>query len=60
MYLAQNLDFNIKMVNKKKTRRKYLKSDDRFEIGTKKYNKNTLLPDALFFSKMNIGKLHCG
>ena len=47
IYFAQNLAFNIKMANKK-TQHKYFKSDDRFEIGTKKYNKKTLLPDVLF------------
>ena len=34
-------------------------SDFRFEIRTKKLIRNTLLPDAYFFSKSNIGKQHC-
>ena len=33
----------------KKTRSKFLRSDCGFEISAKKYIKNTLLPDALFF-----------
>ena len=35
IYFSQNLVLNIKIANKKKTLRKFLKSDNRFEISAK-------------------------
>ena len=50
---------NIKIANKKKHYANFKNLITDLKSARKK-KKNTLLPDTLFFSKMNIGKLHCG
>ena len=60
IYFSQNLVFNIKIANKKKHDANFKNLITDLKSARKKTKKTLYSQTRCFFSKMNIGKLHCG